>query len=274
MIIDSLTHILPAEVSSNIQKYKKIDRKFDSLFEENTKIISSEDLIKNMKKHNIAKSVVAGFGWTDHGLASLVNDYIIESKETYKDMIIPLCTLDLNSKFSEKELLKCISRGIKGIGELHFDYDEKLEKNHLFKNILNIASENNLPILIHGSEPVGHKYIGKGNNNPKNLYQLVKNNPSNIFIFSHFGGGLVFFEQMPEVKKTLKNVFYDSSAQPFLYNKKIYRNAINCSSKNKILFASDFPLINMKRCLSETDYLNNEEKMHIFSYNAISAYNL
>jgi len=274
MIIDSLTHILPTEVSSNIRKYKKIDRKFDSLFEESTKIISSEDLIQSMKKHNIAKSIIAGFGWTDHGLASLVNDYIIESKDKYKGSLIPLCSLDINSKFSEQELLKCISKGAKGIGELHLNYDENIEKNHVFKNILNIASENNLPILIHGSEPVGHEYNGKGNSNPKNLYQLVKNNPSNKFIFSHFGGGLVFFEQMPEVKKILKNVFYDSSAQPFLYNKKIYRNAINCSSINKILFATDYPLINIKRCLSEIDYLNNEEKMHIFSYNAISAYNL
>tara|TARA_B100001094_G_scaffold332837_1_gene406786 strand:+ start:2391 stop:2630 length:240 start_codon:yes stop_codon:yes gene_type:complete len=79
---------------------------------------------------------------------------------------------------------------------------------------------------------------------------------------------------MPEVKKVLKNVFYDSSAQPFLYHKNIYRNAINSSSINKILFATDFPLIDMKRCLSETDYLNIEEKSHIFSHNPISAYNL
>ncbi|MBK90388.1 MAG: metal-dependent hydrolase [Chloroflexi bacterium] len=274
MIIDSLTHILPTEVSSNIEKYKKIDQLFDSLFDEKTKIIETEDLIKNMKSNNIDKSVVAGFGWNDYGLASLVNEYIYDASNKYQEKIIPLCSLDINSKFSEQELLKCISKGVKGIGELHIDYDNKLEKNTIFKNILNIASENNLPILIHGSEPVGHLYNGKGNNHPKKLYELVKNNPSNKFIFSHFGGGLVFYEQMPEVKKALRNVYYDSSAQPYLYNKNIYRNAINSSSIEKILFASDYPLINIKRCLSETDYLDNEEKSHIFSHNSISAYNL
>ncbi len=76
------------------------------------------------------------------------------------------------------------------------------------------------------------------------------------------------------MKKALRNVYYDSSAQPYLYNKNIYRNAINSSSIEKILFASDYPLINIKRCLSETDYLDNEEKSHIFSHNSISAYNL
>jgi hypothetical protein len=274
MIIDSLTHILPTEVSSNINKYKKIDQFFDSLFDVKTKIIGAEDLIENMKNNNIDKSIVAGFGWNDYGLASLVNEYIYEASNMYQGKIIPLCSLDINSRFSEEELLKCISRGVKGIGELHIDYDDRLEKNSIFKNILNIAIENNIPILIHGSEPVGHIYKGKGNNDPKKLYELVKNNPLNKFIFSHFGGGLVFYEQMPEIKKAFKNVFYDSSAQPFLYNKIIYKNAINCSSLRKILFASDFPLINMKRCLSETSYLNDEEKSHIFSLNSISAYNL
>ena len=274
MIIDSLTHILPREVSSNIEKFKKIDKLFDCLFDEKSTISNSDDLIENMKNNNIDKSIVGGFGWKDHGLASLVNDYIYESGNNHKSKIIPLCSLDIYSKFSEEELLKCISRGVKGIGELHIDYDNKLEKNSNFKNILAIASENNIPILIHGSEPVGHLYRGKGINDPKKLYNLVKNNPSNKFVFSHFGGGLVFYEQMPEVKKTLINVFYDSSAQPFLYNKNVYRNAINCSSINKILFATDYPLINTKRCLSETDYLDNEEKSQIFSHNSISAYDL
>ena len=103
---------------------------------------------------------------------------------------------------------------------------------------MRIALDADIPILIHGSEPVGHIYKGKGKNDPVKLYELVKNNPKNKFVFSHFGGGLVFYEQMPEVKKLLRNVYYDSSAQPYLYGKEIYRNAINLSSIEKILFAS------------------------------------
>ena len=45
-------------------------------------------------------------------------------------------------------------------------------------------------------------------------------------------------------------------------------------SIEKILFASDYPLIKMERCLSETEYLNSTEKDHIFGHNAITAYNL
>ena len=39
MIIDSLTHILPKEISDEIEKYKNIDTTFNKLFEQKTKII-------------------------------------------------------------------------------------------------------------------------------------------------------------------------------------------------------------------------------------------
>ena len=56
MIIDSLTHILPKEVSSYIEKYKKIDKKFDSIFDKDSKIINCEELIESMKNNKIDKS--------------------------------------------------------------------------------------------------------------------------------------------------------------------------------------------------------------------------
>ena len=37
----------------------------------------------------------------------------------------------------------------------------------IFINTLQIALEYNLPTIIHGSEPVGHSYPGKGRNLPE-----------------------------------------------------------------------------------------------------------
>tara|TARA_B110000438_G_scaffold270971_1_gene288508 strand:- start:457 stop:1281 length:825 start_codon:yes stop_codon:yes gene_type:complete len=274
MLIDSLTHILPKEISEEIDKYKNIDKTFNELFEQKTKIVQTKELIEEISKNNIDKAVVAGFGWQNDDLISITNKYIIKSKNNYPNHIIPFCTINIKSKKSEEELLDCINKGIKGIGELHFNYEENYEKNKIFKNILKIAHENNLPIIIHGSEPVGHKYNGKGINHPQNLYSLAKNNPDNIFIYSHFGGGLIFYEHMPEVKKVLRNVFYDCSAQPFLYNKSIFKMALSGSTLKKLLFATDFPLIDIKRCLNQISHLETEEKNHILSYNPISVFNL
>ena len=274
MIIDSLTHILPEEISKNLNQFKKLDSIFNDFFDKNTKIVQAEQLINQMKKNGINKSVTAGFGWTNHELAIMVNDYILLSKKQFPEEIIPFCSLDINSKKSEEELLRCISKGVKGIGELHINNLENILDNKIFNNILKIALHYNLPIIIHGSEPIGHKYRGKGRSYPKFLFKLVEKNQDNIFIFSHFGGGLVFYEQMPEIKKISTNVYYDSAAQPFLYDKSIYRTSILSSSINKILFASDFPLIDLNKCLKQTDYLTDIEKKHIFSYNPISVFNL
>ena len=273
MNIDSLTHILPKEISSEISKFQKLDQKFKELFNEKTKISDADNLVNKLKDCEINKAVVGGFGWTSDEITKLCNDYIIESASKFQE-IIPICSVNIYSKNTESKILNYINRGAKGIGELHFNYDEEIEENKVLKNTLRIALEYNLPTIVHASEPLGHSYSGKGTNVPEKLYSLAKQNPENKFIFSHFGGGLVFYEQMPEVKEVLKNVYYDSAAQPFLYSRKVYKTSILCSNINKILFASDFPLINFSRCLSGLSDLSDTEKKHILSYNPISVFNL
>ena len=147
MIIDSLTHILPEEISKNLNQFKTLDSIFNDFFDKNTKIVQAEQLINQMKKNGINKSVTAGFGWTNHELAILVNDYILLSKKQFPEEIIPFCSLDINSKKSEEELLRCISKGVKGIGELHINNLENILDNKIFTNILKIALHYNLPII-------------------------------------------------------------------------------------------------------------------------------
>ena len=50
-----------------------------------------------------------------------------DSKNKY-DEIIPLCSINLYSKNPESELLDYIDKGVKGVGELHLNYDEEIEK--------------------------------------------------------------------------------------------------------------------------------------------------
>jgi hypothetical protein len=80
---------------------------------------------------------------------------------------------------------------------------------------------------------------------------LVNAFPNNTFIFSHFGGGLPFYALMPEVKSALKNVYFDSAAFPFLYRPEVFDVAARAVGAEKLLFASDFPLVSQKRALDE-----------------------
>ena len=74
---------------------------------------------------------------------------------------------------------------------------------------MNPALRLGLPVVIHSSEPVGHSYPGKGNTPPDKLLAFINNFPNNKIICAHWGGGLPFYDLMPEVNENLKNVYVD-----------------------------------------------------------------
>jgi len=73
-------------------------------------------------------------------------------------------------------------------------------------------------------------------------------------VLAHWGGGLFFFGLMKkEVKESLKNVYFDTAASPFLYDFEIYRIAAEIVGAEKILFGSDYPLLPPARYFSEME---------------------
>ena len=57
---------------------------------------------------------------------------------------------------------------------------------------------------IHASEPVGHRYPGKGRFTPEAcLRSGARPIPALTIVFAHMGGGLFLYEMMPEVRAAL-----------------------------------------------------------------------
>jgi hypothetical protein len=84
------------------------------------------------------------------------------------------------------------------------------------------------------------------------LYNLIKAFPDLTLILAHWGGGLFFFNLLKkEVSVTLKNVYFDTAASPYLYKPEIYRLAAEIIGPDKILFGSDYPLLPPSRYLKE-----------------------
>ena len=69
-------------------------------------------------------------------------------------------------------------------------------------------------------------------------------------ICAHWGGGLPFYELMPELRRTLANVYYDTAAGLFLYRDAIFAAAVAAVGAEKILFATDYPLLRQGRYLA------------------------
>jgi predicted TIM-barrel fold metal-dependent hydrolase len=103
---------------------------------------------------------------------------------------------------------------------------------------------------------VGHKYPGKGDNTPGPCFEFARRHPDLDILYAHMGGGLFLYELMPEVRKVLSRVYYDTSAVPYLYGRDLYSVASTVAGPEKIVFGSDYPLLSPARYLRETEDLD------------------
>ncbi|MDR0685314.1 MAG: amidohydrolase family protein, partial [Spirochaetaceae bacterium] len=116
-----------------------------------------------------------------------------------------------------------------------------------------VCAELGMPVLVHANEPVGHQYPGKTDTTLCQLELFVEHSPDNDIILAHWGGGLLYFETMPELRKKFARVFYDCAASPFLYDSSVYRIACELGLETKILFGSDYPLLPITRYIPEIE---------------------
>ncbi|HLZ08031.1 MAG TPA: amidohydrolase family protein, partial [Chloroflexota bacterium] len=115
------------------------------------------------------------------------------------------------------------------------------------------------PLIVHVSEPIGHAYPGKGDVSPVAAWKLASRHPALRIVFAHWGGGLPFYELMPEVRAALANTYYDSAATTYLYDFEIFRATADLVGGNRILFATDYPLLRQGPFLDRVRGLHLEE---------------
>jgi predicted TIM-barrel fold metal-dependent hydrolase len=117
--------------------------------------------------------------------------------------------------------------------------------------LMEMAQRRGVPVLVHASEPVGHPYPGKGRTTPEALMGLIQDFPQATIICAHWGGGLPFYALMPEVAGALENVYFDSAASPFLYDERVFSQVAQLVRPQRLLFATDYPLIPPQRLLAQ-----------------------
>jgi len=259
-IVDSHTHILPKFVDDNRDQFIASDTAFKELFSNGEKIVSVQTLIDSMDKNSIDSSVVLGFGWTDKELAKRCNDYIIDSYNKYSSRIIPFCSINpLWGDCAIAQVSDYKKMGVRGIGELHPILQNFELNDNFYQPFWDELKANNLPVVIHASEPVGHRYPGKGDLPADKLVDFINNNQNLKIICAHWGGGLIFYSLMPEINSILDNVFFDSAASNYLYDNRIFDIATRMINSDKILFGSDFPIISQKAVLNSLNISITDE---------------
>lgn len=273
MIIDFHTHVFSPRIKKNRGKYIDSDPCFAILYsQKEAELATADELVASMDRDGVDISVILNIGWATHELCVETNDYIMESIARYSKRLVGFCAVQpLSPEAAIAEIERCVKGGIKGIGELRPDVQMlDLNEGEIMDPLVDVIRENKLILLFHASEPVGHHYPGKGGVTPDILYPFIMRFPDSPVVCAHWGGGLPFYALMPEVKKAMSNVYFDTAASPFLYSPQVYSQVAQLVGGDKILFGSDYPLLAQSRFLKEIDSLDlsQETKDSILSGNA------
>lgn len=253
MLIDFHCHILPPQFQGRHRELAARDATYAALFpDEGGRTADVDALLRDMDLARIDHAVVMGFGWTNQAIATLANDYLVGAAAAHPDRISAFASVNPAwGNAAMVEARRCLDAGVVGIGELHADTQGfDIGDASVMEPVMTLLREAERPLTVHASEPVGHLYPGKGQTTPDKLLQFASNFPENRIVLAHLGGGLTFYEAMPEVAEALANVWYDTAALPYLYRPSAVEAAVATSGANSILFGTDYPLLTHRRVLN------------------------
>ncbi|MGK2965683.1 MAG: amidohydrolase family protein, partial [Tepidiformaceae bacterium] len=149
-----------------------------------------------------------------------------------------------------------LSAGARGFGELrprNQRWDPLGPESH---RLCDLAASAGVPLLWHVSEPVGHQYPGKsGGITPADLIALALDHPATPMVAAHLGGGASFYLQMPEIRASLTNLYFDTAAAFLLYDETSITRLVDLAGPDRVLFASDYPLLSPRRQLERVQAL-------------------
>jgi predicted TIM-barrel fold metal-dependent hydrolase len=253
-IIDFHTHVAPPWVQDCRAQLVHDDACFAALYADpRARLATVDELIASMDEAGVSASVVLNLGWTTDALCARTNDYLLEGGARWPGRIIPFVAVQpADPESAAREMERCIAAGARGIGELRPDIQGfSLADTARLRPVAEMAARHGLPVLVHVSEPVGHSYPGKGTVTPEQPYGFARSFPGTALVCAHWGGGLPFYSLMPEVRRTLAQVFFDSAASHYLYSRDVFRVVAGLVGADHILMGSDFPLIRQQRAIEE-----------------------
>jgi predicted TIM-barrel fold metal-dependent hydrolase len=204
-----------------------------------------ERMMADMDRAGVHKVVLLGESQQNHDTCVARNNQGLEISRRYPGRVMPFAVLQPRAGWKAlDELKRCYDAGIWGVGELGaysqgFGLDDPD-----FTRVVEACIDLDLPLNLHVSEEIGHFYLGKSTTPLRHYHRLAQRYPELKLILAHWGGGLFFYEIMPEVRLELKNVWYDTAASPLLFpTGAVFRVAVQCVDHRKLLFGTDYPLL-------------------------------
>lgn len=252
-MIDVHTHVFSPYAIDHRQDLVSGDSSFASIYsDKKARMVEAVDLLRAMDEQGVEASVMCGFPWTGLEDCRRENDYLLACALRHSGRLVPFVSLPKPPEEALHELKRCLEEGARGVGEwAPGTYGDELWDADLIEMMAGAVREACIPLMVHVNEPLGHCYPGKGKLSLRELERLVSILQGLPVILAHMGGGLLFFELMPEISRLSENLYYDTAAAPLLYDQRIYRTALSILGPGRLLLGSDYPLLSPERYTSE-----------------------
>jgi uncharacterized protein len=217
---------------------------------------SPERMIEDMDRAGIDRVLIQSEYRMTHAACVARNDQALALVRRWPNRVSAFACLQPKAGAPTlDELQRCLDGGLQGVGELNPYGQAHTLEDPDFLRMVEACIRHNLPLNLHVSEEIGHFYLGKTPTPLMHYYQLAVRYPELKLILAHWGGGLLFYEIMPEVRHALRNVWYDTAASPLLFpTERIFRQALQCVDHTKLLYGSDYPLLLYPRRQAEPDF--------------------
>jgi uncharacterized protein len=263
MLIDAHIHYTPPSMAENLGEFAEQEPYWGLLISPDPKNhtlqgwATPERMIADMDRAGVDKVMLLGAYRQSLENSITTNNETLDIMHRYPDRVIGFAVVQPEPVGDAlDEIKRCVDAGMQGIGELN-PYGQGITfEDPKFLRIVEACIEHDLPLNLHVSEEIGHFYLGKSTTPLRHYYQLALRYPELKLILAHWGGGLLFYEIMSEVRQNLTNVWYDTAASPLLYpTQKIFSLALQMIDHKKIMYGSDYPLLICPKKQDAPDFL-------------------
>lgn len=239
MIIDVHTHAWPENVSQKARS--SLEALFKVTFVGEPTLATLE---RYMKANGVTTSVISSVA-TKPQQVPVINDWLFDIRKTH---IRVFCALHPQYSEWEKELARIKDRG-DGIKLQPEFQDFYVDEERMFPVYERIAALK-LPLLFHtGEELSGTMEV---HSSPHRLIKIKERLPHITIIAAHFGG----FRLTDEAEQFLvgRDIYLDTSFFFDYLPRERVRKLLLAHRPDRILFGSDFPLIDPKK---DIDFLKS-----------------
>jgi len=248
MIIDCHTHAYPAEVVANPRDWALAqgEAHWAELVAPIGRLSiqgwsTPASMLAAMDAAGVDQAVLLGWYWEQESTCRWHNTAMADWMQAAPDRFIGFAAVYPNARVID-QLDAAKALGFRGVGELHIGVQDFDATSPHWQAMAQWCVANGWPINCHVTEAVGHDHPGSVVTPLQEFVRMAESAPSLKMILAHWGGGLAFFEQNPLLRPILRNVYYDCSASPLLYDLGVFKQMVNLVGIDKLLFGSDYPL--------------------------------